>query len=390
MGKFTVEANPVIDKVIEDHLSLILDSTLKQIEPVAMLLAGSFGRGEGAVYLEEGAPHFISDYEVCLISPNPAARLKVDQITREVANKIPLEVSLFWNTPTRIYNNRSRNLSFGKPQATIGMYELKAGSQIFYGDFDLNNNAIDPIHIPVSEGIRLIINRMMAVVEAWFDGRSDADKQTTLAKLFLACGDALLLKHGKYHYSYQERAKRFEHDFETIHKNNFDQEFFKYYQKSVTIKLMPQIVVEFSIIDALKFSIKLTRQLLVDLTGSDLKTTSEILKGCCNSIPLLYQLGSLHFLDRTYENLILGLRARRAGNRISYGRLPEGQPRPTPFQSMYGAIPALFWNLPATNKADQALINDALKFGQWALPPDSKPDTQNLTSALLRMWHTLG
>ncbi len=319
MGKFTVVADPVIDQVIEDHLAVIRDATLKQIEPVAMLLAGSFGRGEGAVHLEKGVPHFISDYEVCLISPNPAARLKVDQITREVAGKIPLEVSLFWNTPTRIHNNRSRNLSFGKPQATIGMYELKAGSQIFYGDFDLAENAIDPSQIPLSEGIRLIINRMMAVVEAWLEGRPDAEKQTTLAKLFLSCGDALLLKHGGYHYSYQKRAKRFEIDFEAIHKNNFNQEFLGYYQKSVTIKLEPQLGMTIPVEAALDFSIKLTRKVLAELTGSDIVSTSDIIKACCASIPLLYQLGSLHFLDHLYENLILGLRARRAGNKINSG-----------------------------------------------------------------------
>lgn len=183
MGKYTVQTDPRIDSIIDDHLSMIMESTLKHIEPQAILLAGSFGRGEGSIYMKDGIPHFISDYEVCLVSSNPATRVKVDQIILDIGNKIPTEVSIFWNSPARIINNRSRNLSFGKPQASIGIYELKAGSMIIYGAFDLSINPIDPSTLPVSEGIRLIINRMMGVVEAWNNQSSQEIKAATLRKI---------------------------------------------------------------------------------------------------------------------------------------------------------------------------------------------------------------
>lgn len=387
MGKYTVQTDPRIDEVIDDHLSIIMESTLKHIQPQAILLAGSFGRGEGSVYLNSEGPKFISDYEVCLVSSNPAARMKVDLISQEVKDKIPTEVSLFWNSPARIVNNRSRNLSFGKPQASIGIYELKAGSMIIYGSFDLSINPIDPSTLPVSEGIRLIINRMMGVVEAWNDQSPPEVRSATLIKLILACGDALLIRNGKYHFSYQERANRFERLYDKRYQKQFDREFLLQYQMAARLKLDPNFLGDFSVDSAFNTITKVTRQILIELTGVNHRTNSDIIKSCSNSIPLLYHTGLVPILDRYYENFILSLRARRAGTTLNYRLLPHVSPRPTPFQALYGAIPLLFWDI---LQPDREMKELAYEWGAWAL---QNPDTfkkNDLTTSLVRMWHILG
>lgn len=387
MGKYTVQSDPRIDQLVDDHLSIIMDSTLKHIQPQAILLAGSFGRGEGSIYMEGDNPHFISDYEVCIVSSNPRARFEVDRILHDVKDKIPTEVSLFWNSPARIINNRSRNVSFGKPQASIGIYELKAGAMIIYGSFDLSINPIDPSTLPLSEGIRLIINRMMGVVEAWNLNSPAEIRKATLIKLLLACGDALLIRNGKYHFSYQERANRFEKLYNARFRKQFSSEFLEQYQIAARIKLDPNYMADFSIESALNTTVQVTRQILIELTGVNKRSNAEIVRSCSNSIPLLYHTGMLPVLDRTFENLILMLRARRAHTAMNYRLLPNINPRPTPFQALYGAIPALFWNI---DKADKEMKDLAYEWGAWALQTPDQPGDSDLASSLVRMWHVLG
>jgi hypothetical protein len=387
MGKYTIQTDPRIDRIIDDHLSIIMESTLKYIRPLAILLAGSFGRGEGSIYMNEGEPNFISDYEVCLISSNPAARIKVDLISQDVKNKIPAEVSLFWDSPARILHNRSRNLSFGSPRASIGMYELKAGSMIIYGAFDLSINPIDPSTLPISEGIRLIINRMMGVVEAWNNHSTQEIRSATLTKLLLACGDALLIRNGIYHFSYQERANRFECLYNNRYQNQYDSEFLQQYKKAARLKLDPRFIKDFSIENALKTATLVTRQILIELTGVNNRSNADIVKSCSYAIPLLYQTGVFPVLDRPYEDLILALRARRARAKINYSLLPRISPRPTPFQALYGAIPSLFWNL---LQSDAELTELTCKWGAWALPQHEPSRGNDLTSSLVQMWHILG
>lgn len=390
MGKYTVGSIPNIDEVVDSHLELIRESILRYIQPQAILLAGSFGRGEGSVYLDGEELRFISDYEICMISSNPAARIILDRIISDLGTKIPVEVSLFWNSPSRIYNNRSRNLSFGRSQASIGMYELKAGSIIFYGAFDLSVNPIDPSALPLSEGIRLIINRMMGVIESWVCHFPIDEKRITLAKLILACGDAMLIRSGMYHFSYQERAARLINLYKNRLQDQYGQAFLDHYLECIHAKLHPGTSSDFSCENTLHIAMHITRQVLTDLTGVKHRTDGEILRSCAYSIPLLYQTGLLPFLDQPYENLMLSLRARRAGRRIQYRELPRLHPQPTPFQALYGAIPALFWSLSQGGETRQKFFQLAKYWGSWALPEDQPFNNGLLYSSLIRMWHILG
>ena len=209
MGKYTLLADPQADDIVEAHLLTVRECVLRYFQPQALILAGSFGRGEGSISLDNEQIRFYSDYEISLVSSSPRARLFIEPIQRELNSVLPVSVSLFWTTPRKLQKNLSRNLSFGPPYPSIGVYEFKAGSQIFYGELDLSVNAIDPRTLPVSEGVRLIANRMMETIEKWAKSGDETELAFSLSKLVLACGDALLLKSGHYHYSYAERSERF-------------------------------------------------------------------------------------------------------------------------------------------------------------------------------------
>lgn len=389
MGRYTLQDNPLIDQVIEGHLDQIRAAVLSHTRPQALLLAGSFGRGEGSVSVEAGEVRFHSDYEICLISPTPSTRFAVDRVTQELSDKLPVPLSLFWNTPARLHNNRSRNLSFGKPQATIGMYELKAGSQIFYGKFDLTIHQFKPADISANEGVRLIINRMMEVVEtALKPGRPRLE--FAAAKLALACGDALLLQHKLYHYSYAERARRFaEHYPDTLPQAGGD--FGAVYDQAARFKLNPfSGITPGEVLANLPMTRLVSRTVLGLLLGAPQASDEQILLRSAQAIPVLYHTGLLTALDPYYENLILALRTWRAGRQIDFATLHRVAHRLTAFQALYGAIPALFWGLPLAGDGSPSMLELAAQWGAWAYhnPEGVKPEL--LAQVLLDFWHIMG
>ncbi len=390
MGKYTIRDDQMVDQTVQSHLDCIRETTLRYIHPVALLLAGSFGRGEGSVCIENGTIQFFSDYEICIISSSPGARVLVDKISQELKGKIPVSVSIFWNTPNRIIKNRSRNLSFGKAYPTIGMYELKAGSQFIYGDFDLNKNIFDPSDIPTNEGIRLIINRMMEVIDNLYHNPKPESVCFSLAKLFLACGDALLINAGIYHYSYAERAKRFSKLYKERYASKFSDDFYALYTYASKFKLKPSNSKPFSINVGLPISRSISQNVVRMLLKMEYEPIKDVLYKCASSIPILYQTGKLPHLDRVYENLILGLRAYKSHHSISWRYLPSNNQLFTPFQALYAAIPGLFWGLPLTDLGDKEMIDLAFKWGRWAVPVSKEVKCETLTKNLIEMWHILG
>ncbi|HNT54082.1 MAG TPA: hypothetical protein PKG95_05180 [Anaerolineaceae bacterium] len=388
MGRYTLQEDPRVDQAVAEHLAIIQAEVLRRCKPQALLLAGSFGRGEGSVAVNGTGLNFLSDYEICLISPSPAARLAVDRIQRTLAGRLPTTVSLFWNTPARIRNNRSRNLSFGPPRATIGMYELKAGSQLLYGDFDLTVSQINPASIPPSEGVRLVLNRMMEVIDAWQTGTGLG---MPLAKLSLACGDALLLMAGFYHYSYSRRLLRFDATFSHF-EPQLGPEFLTLYHRAAARKLNPQpgAAADFTPaeVGAVALACQRTLAILLDKLGA---SPAQLALRCATAVPILYCTGICPGLDPLYERLILALRARRAGQVIYWRGLPHRRPPLSPFQALYGAIPALFWGLPLADRpAELPLLKQAADWSGWILPTAAAERPAEMTAALLQIWHILG
>ncbi|MEW5829412.1 MAG: hypothetical protein AB1846_11020 [Chloroflexota bacterium] len=419
MGKYTLHTDPRVDAIVESHLAQICECTLRHFRPEALLLSGSFGRGEGSVSLDGGQVRFYSDYEVSLISSRPSARLAIDPIQREINAKLPLSVSIFWTTPRKLRHNLSRNLSFGPPNLSIGVYELKAGSQVFYGDFDLSVNQDDPRDLPVNEGVRLIANRMMEAIEKWwrtpkspdlgtrtpkspdlgtqtpksgdFGLRGRSELAFSLSKLVLACGDALLVKNGLYHYSYAERGRRFSRYYDELFKPLLGSEFLPLYEKASSFKLRPDAEVRpAAILEALPQIRACCWTILRHLLDLPEGNHDRVFEAMAASIPITYQTGLTKSLDVAYEDLILWLRGRRAGKKTWPNNRKPG-PNLSMFQRLYGAIPSLFWGLPMEGRADACLLQTSREWGAWAFPPQAEavPEEQ-LVSVLLSLWHALG
>jgi len=215
MGKFTAHRDPAIDRTVEAHLARIVAAIRRYLEPQAIILHGSFGRGEGSVMRQGRQLRFFSDYEIAVVTPSPWYRGRFAALSRQLTEELGVEVSIAWMRPGRLRTNQPQNLSLGRAAPTIHMYEIKAGGQTIYGpDLLRQGEILDPRRIPPRAGIRLLFNRLIEALPYFpaADPDPPPDPGETirwLNKLILACAESLLLLWGEYHFSYAERGRRF-------------------------------------------------------------------------------------------------------------------------------------------------------------------------------------
>ena len=211
MGRYTVTGNPLVEAKVEEVLEKIKDDVVRRFKPKSIILHGSFGRGEGAVIVNNGNLTFLSDFEITVVTPKHIGK-DLEILAFEVGKEICAAIGLWRNKPGKYNSYRVR-----KP--TIENYELKYGSRIVYGENYLDKIPdFKPEDIPLWEGIRLMFNRMAESLN-YFSVRykesepSEEEKRKLLYwtyKIVLACQDALLLSLRKYHYSYKIRNEMFQ------------------------------------------------------------------------------------------------------------------------------------------------------------------------------------
>ena len=215
MGNYTALDNPIVDNYIENHLNQIVSAITAQTTPQSIILYGSTARGEASVMVEGERVHMLSDYEISVVGRFPGLRRLCATLSHQMTSRLGVSTGINWMYPSRLQTNQTKNLAFGQGSASIFMYELNSAGQTLYGqDLLKSSPPIDPDEIPLGAGIQLILNRMAEALDylpcsTTNKNHSRLDIVTWINKTVLACADALLLSAKCYHYSYQERGKRF-------------------------------------------------------------------------------------------------------------------------------------------------------------------------------------
>ena len=211
---FTDHPDPRVEECVRSHLDQIVHIVVHRIAPSAIIVAGSFGRGEGSAIIDGDQVKIISDYEVGIVTRKAWKRHQIVQLSDKLSEELGVEISLFWVTPSRLKHNRMKNLSWGKAQPTVFMFDLKAGSVQLYGNLDLRLNRLLPEDLPAWEGLRLLLNRLAEMLfqvdrvayQQWIAGNSTGE-DLPLAKSLLGCIDGLIVASGSYQSSARERFK---------------------------------------------------------------------------------------------------------------------------------------------------------------------------------------
>ncbi len=214
MGRFSAADDPLVDQTVEAHLSLVVKAILSHLNPTAIILRGSFGRGEGSVLCNDNGLTFLSDYEIDVATPSPRHRTLFGELSRDFTEKLGVDTGIRWVKPDYMSTRRIGPFPAGPAAVTIALYEIRYGSQILYGQ-DILNTApeIEAGKIPLSSAIHLLLNRMAESLNYLPNhGEVNQDELKTIYwinKLILACVESLLLSWKQYHFLYKERGQRF-------------------------------------------------------------------------------------------------------------------------------------------------------------------------------------
>ncbi len=203
MGKYTALDDPIVDQTVEEHMQQIVAAVTSRIEPQAIFLRGSFGRGEGSVVVEGSGLRFLSDYELMVVTSDYRDRQPLQTVARQMTAQLGVETSI---SRLRPYN--PSNKSVARP--TISMYELQNGGHTLYGQQLLNQRPdIDPRTLDLWSGLRLLLNRMAESLDRLPQTDKDWEGLRWINKTVLSCAEVLLVFHGRYHFTYAERGRRF-------------------------------------------------------------------------------------------------------------------------------------------------------------------------------------
>lgn len=199
--------NAAAEACVNAHLATIA-RFLATREPdlVALVLAGGFGRGEGAVRTDAGRLEPLNDYDVVVVSntTTPPARLRV--WGAELARRTGMRAVDLLNVPT----HGLRWLPL-----TIFNYDLKESGQQFWGEGDVLRHlpSWDASGISWAAGRALLFNRLVCLLEClslrWDGPPPDSEASFFLAmqsyKGALAAADALLLLKHAYRTRHAEK-----------------------------------------------------------------------------------------------------------------------------------------------------------------------------------------
>jgi predicted nucleotidyltransferase len=210
-SRFTPQADPAAELVVQKHMDTIAAAIQKRVGSVeAIVLTGSFGRGEGGVYQDDtGAWRPVNDYDIFVVSPkNCSGELK--ELSETLVKELGLDyLDLGWTDGQ--WKHRP---------LTVANYDLKFGSQVIAGDAAILNRlpAYASAELPIYEAAKLLLNRTAGLLtglrgDMLGAGTLSADQRRYLsnqiAKAQMALGDSYLIRWGGYDASYRLRRERF-------------------------------------------------------------------------------------------------------------------------------------------------------------------------------------
>jgi hypothetical protein len=210
-GLFTQHPHPDADVMVATHMSRVVEA-LKPIVPSmqAVLVTGSFGRGEGAVRRgDTGQLVPVNDYDVLVVAPDAPDSQSAP--LRELGDALAAEFGAdFVHVTTWPAFDPALPL-------TLAHYDIRYGSRMLLGDPEALATlpAYAAADLPLFEGVQLLFNRMGGLLTGL--GRRSAERGPRAArylenqtmKALMALGDWHLIRARAYDVSYRKRHERF-------------------------------------------------------------------------------------------------------------------------------------------------------------------------------------
>lgn len=209
--RFTSQTDPSADAKVQSHMDAIVSRVRQRVGAVdAIVLTGSFGRGEGGIYKNgDGDWHAVNDYDVFVVSQKDCSH-ELKALSDSLAKELALDyLDLGWSDG-----------QWANWPLTVANYDLKYGSQVVAGDGSMLDRlpAYASAELPIYEAVKLLLNRTAGLLTGLRGEMLTGTSLTTdqhrylcnqIAKAQMALGDSCLIRWGGYDASYRLRLERF-------------------------------------------------------------------------------------------------------------------------------------------------------------------------------------
>lgn len=199
-----------------------LTKKLASLKPISIILYGSFGRGEGAIYSDKKRDKLLNDIDILLIVKKKIDVNRIEKIKKELLKHIDIE----WIDITQ--KNRF-DLIMSNP--SVFNYDLKYHSTILHGDKNILRliPKIKNSNIEYNEIKILFFSRIWCFLGSYksggiadLDGYEAAYFKNQMSKIIFALIDVILISNKKYISSYYEKIKVFKEffsgDYDSLNK----------------------------------------------------------------------------------------------------------------------------------------------------------------------------
>ncbi len=209
---FTYTGEAEVEEYIRKILNEILSILLEKTKPLAVFVYGSLGRGEGTAIHVSGKIIMYSDFEIGYVSNRLSDRKILRTVNQDIETRIGHDITISFFTPRRIRLGANTNFAIRADfEPTIEAYEISNSAYFLYGkDFRNIESYPDTNRIPLWESLRCLFNRMAEFLIANNSQNTNAQIKT-INKVKIACGDAILMLDGHYHFSYAQRLCNLKH-----------------------------------------------------------------------------------------------------------------------------------------------------------------------------------
>lgn len=308
------------DEKIENDMKIIVEELRKRVPfVISIILTGGFSRGEGPVKKIKGKFYPYNDYDIQVISKEKLGKDKVDEIATEISKKLGYRgIELFYpfkKEEQDIKNNFYVDLKCDAPTdlknllPRIRTYELKNHSKVLWGE-DLRNLIPDYKigEIPLSEGAKLLLDRMSQMIEYYSVEKKHEKESLTyfIQQAYASCCTSLLLLSGKYKIGYKNSMeilkKTYKKDFpglyEKIPKLHLKVE--QFIKWKLNPQKLPNQNVEKEWFICQKNILEVSKYFFSRFLGKNIETTGDLARGILGMRRKFY----LHYLNAMMKNKI--------------------------------------------------------------------------------------
>lgn len=236
--KYTSHPENWINDKIHSDVHIICGEILKVIEPksiTSIILAGSFGRGEGSVLVKNGNVFPLKDYDIMLITDRcvmPEEIKKISDRSYDILGYDNPKSPTCGGVSEFVISILPMKPDSLKYLRDIKAFDIKMGSKVLYGKDIRHDIGLTSEDIPISSGARLLFQKVIGLIALFpykhMEKLPSGDEKLYLnyecGKTYIEIGTALTIISGMYTPTYSKRCN--------IIDNNFTSNFSELYEKT--------------------------------------------------------------------------------------------------------------------------------------------------------------